>query len=791
MSQQRRSNDDNDDAQLFREMRHNPCLMTPVAAVCLFVFVLFSIATMLFKVPILVLGFVLSPFLQNSHWFIEFLYPMGLARWAHLYLVKMNSSKRKDKTHSRTVEQRFEVVQGRVFIHAIPQLLDNVGYLVVCLPPLASSPSSASTNESVEITALANSAANDFPSTQSRSLVAFFVDCGDAESTADQLQDIIKLHYPKYKYSFSLQSLFCTHKHHDHTAGNRGLLDHPRYGRDLKRIHGGAVERVPYCNVPVRDGDMPELPSVPGNDMNDVVELEVIAVPGHTRGSVAYSLKSKVGSSLVSFCFTGDTLFSGGSGVPFESDRQPKSDLNKAGKEATSPIRASAGNNAIERCFAELVIRSMATPTSCKDKLLFFPGHEYSAELLQRQFLPPTNGMGNADAMIWNKFSPSYFFETASQMFVAVHRRNLAKDGKVLAIPTHLDRELKVNPTLRQMFKRGEEIIKALQLWRQNFARGTVHVLSDLSSSTEEGQNGDAATEPPKTPATEDQWTVAVHDVERTVFTTMYTKDLDALISDMSSGRIKPQAAVARLQQLKKALEEPVVGRRPIPGTLPTQKAMYQAILAIALLGSAPSALTVKDSRAMNLPLPVAPHKSDKILVSQRRLISILTALGLIRIDTEHGRDVIKILKLLWQESLEYGDAPSASYGGVEQSFEQDDLLELGTLKWMLYGAETNTSFLGKMCKPCGGGTPEPSRPHPIHSSKKRRTNGELVKHDIVACLLCQDAAGCPGSGRDHNGDTDKQADRNEEQELELAELLPPSADPPPTNGYGKRVSTM
>ena len=71
-----------------REARHNPCLMRPVSAIAMLVIALVSFITMLLYIPSFVLGFLISPLARRSAWFIEFLYPLGLARWGHFFLVK-------------------------------------------------------------------------------------------------------------------------------------------------------------------------------------------------------------------------------------------------------------------------------------------------------------------------------------------------------------------------------------------------------------------------------------------------------------------------------------------------------------------------------------------------------------------------------------------------------------------------------------------------------------------------------------------------------------------------------
>ena len=91
------------------------------------------------------LGLLISPIMSRGTWLIEFLYPMPIARWGHLMILRWSKPKvpLEDKDanyHTRTLEQRVEVVTGRVFVHPIPQLLDNLGYLVVCLPLSPSDP---------------------------------------------------------------------------------------------------------------------------------------------------------------------------------------------------------------------------------------------------------------------------------------------------------------------------------------------------------------------------------------------------------------------------------------------------------------------------------------------------------------------------------------------------------------------------------------------------------------------------------------------------------------------------
>ena len=127
---------------MLRTIRHNPCLMSPISVLMLLIFVFFSTVTMVLQFPGVVLGFFLNPLLSRSHWAIEFLYPWGIGRWGHFFIMRLiergRNARPTDKNHgyhSRAVESRLEVVKGRVFIHPLPQFLDNLGYMIVCAPP--------------------------------------------------------------------------------------------------------------------------------------------------------------------------------------------------------------------------------------------------------------------------------------------------------------------------------------------------------------------------------------------------------------------------------------------------------------------------------------------------------------------------------------------------------------------------------------------------------------------------------------------------------------------------------
>jgi len=124
---------------------------------------------------------------------------------------------------------------------------------------------------------------------------AVVVDPGDAQPVLRTLDSL----------GLRLRGILVTHHHGDHVGGVAELssrLEGP--------VHGPARERLPVAVSPVRDGDVVELLGL---------RFEVIDVPGHTAGHVAYFCPDMDGQPVL---FCGDTLFSAGCGRLFEGTPQ-------------------------------------------------------------------------------------------------------------------------------------------------------------------------------------------------------------------------------------------------------------------------------------------------------------------------------------------------------------------------------------------------------------------------------------------------------------------------------------
>jgi hydroxyacylglutathione hydrolase len=116
------------------------------------------------------------------------------------------------------------------------------------------------------------------------------VDPGDGVPVIDALEE----------RELRVDAVLLTHHHHDHVGGVNDLID-----RDHPAVYGSPADAVPGVDRPVGDGDTIPLPGI---------ELEVVALPGHTSNHLGY-----IGAGVA---LVGDTLFAGGCGRLFGGTAQ-------------------------------------------------------------------------------------------------------------------------------------------------------------------------------------------------------------------------------------------------------------------------------------------------------------------------------------------------------------------------------------------------------------------------------------------------------------------------------------
>ena len=104
-----------------------------------------------------------------------------------------------------------------------------------------------------------------------------------------------------HRWGLTLQAILVTHHHADHVGG----VDTLRAATGAQ-VYGPARERMPEPLERLAQGDT----------VNALgLQFQVIDVPGHTAGHIAYYCPDMDGAPLL---FCGDTLFSGGCGRLFE-----------------------------------------------------------------------------------------------------------------------------------------------------------------------------------------------------------------------------------------------------------------------------------------------------------------------------------------------------------------------------------------------------------------------------------------------------------------------------------------
>jgi hydroxyacylglutathione hydrolase len=120
---------------------------------------------------------------------------------------------------------------------------------------------------------------------------ALVVDPGDAQPVLDFLRES----------GLQLEAILVTHHHQDHIGGLAAVRD-----ATGAQVFAPAGEAIPGPARPLSQGDRIDVLGL---------SFEVLDVPGHTAGHIAYFCPDAGGAPLL---FCGDTLFSGGCGRLFE-----------------------------------------------------------------------------------------------------------------------------------------------------------------------------------------------------------------------------------------------------------------------------------------------------------------------------------------------------------------------------------------------------------------------------------------------------------------------------------------
>ncbi len=149
-------------------------------------------------------------------------------------------------------------------------------------------------------------------------------------------------------HKLKLAAILCTHHHHDHIGGVCELAQ--LYNVP---VYGPRHENISCISHPVGEGD-----TIAITQMD--IKLDVLDIPGHTRGHIAY-----LGASAV---FCGDTLFGCGCGRLFEGTAAQL--LNSLQRLARLP------DNTLVYCAHEYTEANIRFALACE------PGNE---QLKQRQ----------------------------------------------------------------------------------------------------------------------------------------------------------------------------------------------------------------------------------------------------------------------------------------------------------------------------------------------------------------------------------------------------------------------
>ena len=203
----------------------------------------------------------------------------------------------------------------------------------------------------------------------------------------------------------TLDAILVTHHHADHTGGVAALAD-----RTGARVFGPAAEPLPFPCQHLKGGERVDLASMG-------LQFEVIDVPGHTAGHIAYHGHGAL--------FCGDTLFSGGCGRLFEGT-------------------------------PEQMLCSLDALAALPDETKVYCAHEYTMSNLR---FAMTVDPGNTDLQAWQREASA-----------------LRERGRP-TLPTTIGHERRINPFLRA---RSASVRRAAEAHAGHSLPGAVDVFAEV-----------------------------------------------------------------------------------------------------------------------------------------------------------------------------------------------------------------------------------------------------------------------------------------------------------------------
>ncbi|XP_061782596.1 probable hydrolase PNKD [Nerophis lumbriciformis] len=159
------------------------------------------------------------------------------------------------------------------------------------------------------------------------SSVAVVVDPADPQTVQAAIQE----------EGVRLEAILCTHKHWDHSGGNKWL----KRLHNSCRVYGNAADNIPGLTHPLSHKDSVTV---------GCLHFTALFTPGHTVGHVIYLLDGRA-LGAPSSLFSGDLVFLSGCGRMFEGS-------------------------------ATTMLSSLDTVSSLNDDTLLWPGHEYAEDNL-------------------------------------------------------------------------------------------------------------------------------------------------------------------------------------------------------------------------------------------------------------------------------------------------------------------------------------------------------------------------------------------------------------------------